>query len=218
MTDNRGTGSTCSAEIIGPHHLLTAAHCLEFREFGQTLKVLDPASEKYFRARIDKVVTHPLYKKGFHDAPTLQAAGADIAVVMLKSEINFTYQISPLITDEILRDLPDKPEALLVANGENEDHHSLENRPLEIVISNFTINSGQELLQPKLSYYAVTAQGGGPCEGDSGGGLFIRHRNQYYLAAIQSIKTASKECGMINTYGYAVPFNAILDWIIPLLK
>ncbi len=194
----------CSAVILDSQRLLTAAHCTEELQVFDELKISDPMNAHYYKTRITSVVRHPNYRVGFKANPKLVEVGTDIALINLSHPISFSHSEARLVDEHSY----DSSKIYLIANGKAEKSEESPNLALEV---HFDISPNVQY--PILAYHASQI-GGGPCQSDSGGGLFAIFESRPVLIAIQSTKASGTRCGDEKALGFAVPIFENLDWIL----
>lgn len=137
---------------------------------------------------------------------------ADIAILELEHSINFNNFIQPIC----LWESPDDPKVstgIIVGYGMNENRQ-LQNIPklIEIPIKNqeecFLKEPLLASLSSKRTFCAGTDDERGVCVGDSGGGMFVKINNIFYLRGIVS-SSLTKHDRSCNSKKYSVFTNVL---------
>lgn len=209
-------GHTCSAEVVGPRHLLTAAHCVDELSSFDRIGLTNIESGLKQKLRIATIILHPNYRYRFKDHAALRQIGVDLAVLALALPLGSEFQISKLISAEFFNS-SEPIDTVLVANGSSENWRLSQNLSVTAELEKMKFLAPLESLDPEFYVYKDLASGGGPCEGDSGGGLFLKIQSEYFLFAIQSKKSADFRCGDPRGMGYAASILDNLYWIQPAL-
>ncbi|XP_041760825.1 prostasin-like [Anopheles merus] len=214
----------CGGNIIDKHTILTAAHCLYDRHklialdrlvviLGRTeLSVEEPWSRSYAPERL---ILHPGYKQA--------NVKDDIAMVKLASEITMSDYIFPVC----LRpwglgheDITGR-KGFVVGYGLN-DAGSTSNHLLDAevpVVDRWTcLESNRGTLSSQLASTMLCAgarDGEGPCNGDSGGGMFFRAGNKWHIRGIVSFAPNLDGTDKCDPKQYAIYTDVAkyLDWI-----
>jgi Trypsin len=173
VTDSYGRDSTCSAALIGPDLLITAAHCVDGFSGVTAFFDRDRETAIYKRRLIPaiKVAIHPDYKSN-----GMEIAPHDIALIQLSNDAPSTYFPVPLANSDSL--LSSGDEVLLAGFGITES------------------GAGSGTLRYTLATYAGKDNLGrleindplrrGACSGDSGGPLFTFVNGRYEVAGVLS--------------------------------
>jgi trypsin len=154
------TNQICSASLIRPHVLLTAAHCIPSKvELLSVFFDVDPLGGNATSAPVQilKTVVHPQYSK------TADPQSVDLALVFLGGPAPASYKVTPLPSISSLA-----PEMMIDISGYG--RNSLKDQ-----------NSFGRLHHAKVEILAVNdgffevdqSAGIGICDGDSGGAAFV---------------------------------------------
>ncbi|XP_040154055.1 prostasin-like [Anopheles arabiensis] len=214
----------CGGNIIDKHTILTAAHCLYDRHklialdrlvviLGRTeLSVEKPWSRSYAPERL---ILHPGYKQA--------NVKDDIAIVKLASEITMSDYIFPVClwprgpTHEAITGR----KGFVVGYGLN-DAGSTSSHLLDAevpVIDRWTcLESNRDTLSSQLASTMLCAgarDGVGPCNGDSGGGMFFTAGSVWYIRGVVSFAPNLDSTGKCDPKQYAIYTDVAkyLDWI-----
>jgi secreted trypsin-like serine protease len=176
------------------------------------LNILHEAGRSIFA--IQKIEIHPdwLYQSVQYDA--------DIAVLVLIGEVQFTPYIQPVCLIKTRR-IAEITNGVAVGYGKSEDRSKYhENIPKVIdtpIYTNqqcFQSNQNLAIISSGRTFCGGLGKGVGVCKGDSGGGVFVTAGNVYYLRGIvsSSLRDANHECDVDN---YSVFTNVLKfnDWI-----
>ena len=142
---------------------------------------------------------------------------ADIAALTTEDEIPYTKYIRPIC---LSRTVMGAEEGYVAGWGESEDKSKVhENLPKQIKIpihaNEFCFLESVEF--SKISSTRTFCGGGrnmiGPCRGDSGGGVFVRIGNAFYLKGLVSASlTNLGECDVTN-FALYTNVEKFIDWI-----
>uniref|UniRef100_A0A1S4GDH1 Peptidase S1 domain-containing protein n=2 Tax=Anopheles gambiae TaxID=7165 RepID=A0A1S4GDH1_ANOGA len=214
----------CGGNIIDKHTILTAAHCLYDRHklialdrlvviLGRTeLSVEEPWSRSYAPERL---ILHPGYKQA--------NVKDDIAMVKLASEITMSDYIFPVcLWPRGLghEDITGR-KGFVVGYGLN-DAGSTSNHLLDVevpVVDRWTcLESNRDTLSSQLASTMLCAgarDGVGPCNGDSGGGMFFMAGNEWHIRGIVSFAPNLDGTDKCDPKQYAIYTDVAkyLDWI-----
>ncbi|MBM4252413.1 MAG: serine protease [Deltaproteobacteria bacterium] len=173
IQDSFGRESTCSAALIGPDLLVTAAHCVYGyagvtaffgldRDTAIARRQLNPAAA---------VAIHPDYK-----AQGPEIAPHDIAVLKLKSAAPSNYE--PIALAASTANLEPGTQVLLAGYGITE--LGRDSGTLRYTMATYTGSDAQGRLQINDPWRR------GACSGDSGGPLYHEEDGRYVVAGVLS--------------------------------
>lgn len=214
----------CGGSLISHDKVVTAAHCIQDKNqeaarkedeiilyFGRwNLNETHEIDSVKVGAR--NILIHPDWdskdKKYF----------ADIALIVLKSSVSYTKYISPICLPSPIRYLNEKV-GVIVKWGQRQESDEHESIPMQfempIVSTGVCLNNNfrQRALLTKKMICAGYKNGGFPCTGDSGGGLYLNHNNKWYLHGIISTGLVDIYDTCVNTYGLFTNVLEFSDWI-----
>ncbi len=197
--------SICTASIIAPDLLLTAAHCVDGPAshlrivFGPRL--VKPVAPNTVVREVDSYMVSPLWavrQDMFTDA-------SDIAVVKFSGGLPDGYKVIPLLADSSV--LSNGSTLLLAGYGLDDFDNQTGSGVLrftETVIESVEFSATEILLNQQ--------NGKGACPGDSGGPAYFQVGDEWYLAGVTS-RIMNKPA--VNCSGFSVYtlVSAYADWI-----
>lgn len=202
--------------------VLTAAHCIhekyQRRRNDRDIRLLfgaydlnDRDENGVYSASPSDVILHPDWN------PHTDRYDADIAAIILEYSVPITKFIQPICIPS--SDL-ETTEGFVTGWGKSEDQSKPnENIPKELKVPLWT-NEDCFLESPAIialasrrTFCAGSRDGSGVCNGDSGGGLFVKSGDVFYLKGIVSASLIKdSQCDVSN---FALYTNVIkfIDWI-----
>lgn len=159
----------------------------------------------------EKVFIHPDWN------PSNKRYDADIAALIVEDEVPYTKYIRPICLS--LNEL-EVGEGYVTGWGESQDKtKEHENLPKQIKIP---IHDNEKCFLESNEFVQIasgrTICGGardnvGPCRGDSGGGLYVKNSNVFYLKGLVSVSlTDNGECDVTN-YALYTNVDKYMKWI-----
>lgn len=167
----------CSGTLIGPRHVVTAAHCI--KNFNRNISLNLRPTVRFgiskqapeLTVEIEQVVVHPEYGRSKNSDAQLY----DVALILLKSEVPAPFKPVPIgFPHEVSvgRDI------VLAGYGRYFENDS-EQRPLSWVKTQIG-----ELIDPWAEIQLTVGNGKGGCYGDSGGPTYIVHPKSMCLKVV----------------------------------
>ncbi|MGE0171942.1 MAG: trypsin-like serine protease [Oligoflexales bacterium] len=164
--------SDCTATLIGPRHMLTAAHCLADANPIEVRFGLKPDSAKTV-IPVAKWVIHPLYND--REIPH------DIAIFTLENEVPSELVPVPLANPEDLQIGTD----IIITGYGTASEKSENSQPLSMVLVPL------EEVNAADRYFSTVINGKASCYGDSGGPGYIVDKQTQCLKAVGVVSIAS---------------------------
>jgi len=145
---------------------------------------------------------------------------ADIAVLLLEHQVQFSPQIQPICMTSTSPMLAAVTEGVVVGNGKSSEYIEYENIPkfIKMPVQTDEIcmekDSFFKTLSSGRTFCAGSADGSGVCTGDSGSGFVVKIGTAYYLRGIVSVSLGEPLLGC-DVKSFAVFTDALkfIDWI-----
>uniref|UniRef100_A0A182NPP7 Peptidase S1 domain-containing protein n=1 Tax=Anopheles dirus TaxID=7168 RepID=A0A182NPP7_9DIPT len=220
----QSTSYTCGGSIVDQNTVLTAAHCLVVD--GQKIAV-ERLNVHVGRSQLwnsnHRIQQYDAYELIVHPEYDANHVNYDIALVKLSSDISYTEYVQPIC----LWDRSTEEHKLVgtwgtvVGFGLDESDkisESLREARVPVVSLIECLESNPELFGPKLNSRMICAgnrDGIGPCNGDSGGGLFFNFDDVWYIRGMVSFTKPREDANTCDLKQFTV-FTDIakyLDWI-----
>jgi secreted trypsin-like serine protease len=146
---------------------------------------------------------------------------ADIAVLVLESNVAFSRYIQPVCLLSSSSNLAAADSGVVVGYGKSEDETKIhENIPKMLssqIHSNphcFLDNRALARISSGRTFCGGPGRGIGVCRGDSGGGLYVTDGNAYYLRGIVSSSLIGGQYGCdVDTYSVFTDILKFINWI-----
>lgn len=144
---------------------------------------------------------------------------ADISVFILKTKVQFTDYVQPICL-WTAQETPEVNEGIIVGFGLTDKERTLPSTPRELkvpIVSNercFLKTSLLAKISSLRTFCAGAADGRGPCNGDSGHGLFFKNQGKFYLRGLISSSLIDEDftCD-VSTYAVYTDVFKFKDWI-----
>lgn len=180
-------GEVCSAVLVAPRKLLTAAHCFEDGRTAQSVAFQDSSANEDEPASAplpEAVRLHPHYAASLARGERLSThptlASVDVAIVTLSSDVLDRDPI-PLANEAEVSSLPAGRLVSLVGFGESGLKRFAQSHVGRVVKKEDASSRGFENL-----VVLDSRTGTGACPGDSGGGVFLKINGAYALVGVVS--------------------------------
>ncbi|XP_044739030.1 serine protease gd-like [Chrysoperla carnea] len=225
----KGLTFHCSGSLVTSQHVITANHCIkenrqdipirshELLVFLGKYNLSNWREQGSIIAEIKYIHMHPDYRK------TEFGFDSDIAILTLAFPISFTPYIKPICMnfDFIVR------ENFGTVVGWGVDRNMIAEEPKEV---SMRIVSQEECLRSNAVFVFLTSNttfcagnldSAGPCNGDSGAGIYVKDQfNQYFLRGIVSLSLQDKGSQKCDLEEYTIFTNIIYfkKWILNILS
>jgi len=166
-------------------------------------------------AKIDRIYIHN------HWNPSRSKYDSDIAVIVLKYEVEFNDKVWPIC-------LPNKNKIVEMINmgtvvgyGKTEDNYKKYSKipkhaQTPVHYLDYCLRKYPELhnIASRTTFCGGHANGTGVCTGDSGGGLFVSYNNVFYLRGLVSSSLSDAYIGCdVNKYSIYTNVTRFIKWI-----
>ncbi|XP_070504934.1 uncharacterized protein [Chironomus tepperi] len=213
----------CGGTLVSSRKVVTAAHCIQEKD-AQYPKLAGEIIVRLGIYDLNKKVevgraSNAVQSINVHpDWNTLtESFDADITVLVLDPEVNFSEFIQPICLVKASSALT----GVVVGYGRSEDDTKIhENIPKIIetpIHSNrecFQNNQALKRISSGRTFCGGTGTGVGVCRGDSGNGLFVTDGTSYYLRGVVSSSLIGIPYGCdVDTYSVFTDVIKYVDWI-----
>ncbi|XP_070506782.1 serine protease gd-like [Chironomus tepperi] len=218
----------CGATLVSTRKVITTAHCIQDKfeskprlpsSFIALLGVynLNNSLEIGRTANaIQSVTVHP-------DWDTISSSfDADIAVLVLETEVVFNEFIQPACIIIPGTDVVAVTTGIIIGYGHSEDTTKIQENIPKVLEMPIHTNEDCFMKFPSLerqsserTFCAGFDNGVGACRGDNGNGLFVTDGNAYYLRGILSVVIINgyNGCDVID-FSILTDVTKYIDWIV----
>ncbi|XP_062563764.1 serine protease gd-like [Armigeres subalbatus] len=214
---NKDLGSLqfrCGATLISNKVLLTAAHCLLTENGNTRLQASDilVSLGRYNIMDWTEIGAKTINPRALvvHSAFRNDGFDYDIGAIILPNEINYSNSIRPICMWTGSNDQSNivGQQGVVVGWGFSEsgiisDVPKSAQVPIASEVDCIRSDIGFQLTTSKRTFCAG-GQGAGPCQGDSGSGLFIKREGRWVLRGIVSYALTDPDTGKCDTRKYTV--------------
>ena len=227
LNNRRGRDYACGGTLVNEYQTITAAHCvidpytldvyypdIVLLQFG--IYDLDVSSTHTIEQKAFQIVIHENYEHDVHKN--------DIAIVTTRSKIKFSPYIQPscIWNDDIETLASHKKLAVAPGFGITEkDELSNTLRAANLPIIGFyeCFDSNREIFFKVLTrdnFCAGYRNGTTLCNGDSGGGMYVKYKGRWFLTGVVSFSVLRENgqpfCSK-NNYGVLVNVQKFSLWL-----
>lgn len=207
-TGNIYNAFKCGSTLLSEKIVVTVAHCVIrpnlLPELAENL-LLKVGAFNLDDEADDTVITRGVYLIKVHENYNAELKN-DIAIMVMSQTVQFSYYIRPICLwpFEDSQKFIDGQQGTVVGWGKDETgSFSVEPRTVKVSILSMERcrNSGKKYfpVTNENTFCAGAKDGSGPCNGDSGGGLFLMYNNKWYLRGLVSLSiTQTITCNLDN--------------------
>jgi len=207
----------CSASIIGPWWIMTAAHCVDGQTLGKVnvyigIHDYHKPGRAAQQVQLEKITIHPGYFES-------SKHGFDIALLKAQAEIVFTDYIRPVCIPPPGVEFPPGTICITAGWGRLFDMGGLPNILHQVRVPLVAFNKCNEnypsnRLSQKSHVCAGNTEKGGvdACQGDSGGPLMCLHAESTWFQV--GITSFGIGCGESKYPGVYTSTHMMYDWIV----
>ncbi|ALC45542.1 Sp212, partial [Drosophila busckii] len=208
----------CGGSLVSASMVITAAHCVYKMHEDRIVVGLGRHDLDNYREEgaeicdVLRINIHPDYSSRLQSQPD-----ADIALLKLQTTVSFNDIISPICLWQQTEGTTIST-ATIAGWGTDEDGNAMTRYP-RVVDAKIASEAEcarkwkvQKVLERTLC--AGNLDGSGPCLGDSGGGLMVKHNNRWLLRGIVSLgeRSAVSRCNL-NQYVLYCDLSKHTTWI-----
>uniref|UniRef100_A0A182QKT5 Peptidase S1 domain-containing protein n=1 Tax=Anopheles farauti TaxID=69004 RepID=A0A182QKT5_9DIPT len=205
----------CGGTILDQNSVLTAAHCLVVPEGKIALeRLVVQVGRNRLGTSDTRVQEFEAYNLIIHPKYNINRIGYDIAIIKLSADITYNHFVQPVCLWKGDESVVDESHGTVIGFGFDESNtvsKSLREARIPVVGPMKCIESNQELYGPVVdsSMFCAgnRATGVGPCNGDSGGGMFFTVGNVWYIRGMVSFTKPRDDALTCDTSQYTVLTN-----------
>ncbi|XP_070501610.1 uncharacterized protein [Chironomus tepperi] len=213
----------CGGTLVTSRKVVTAAHCIQEKDaekpkLPREIIIQLGAYDLDRKIEVGRI-SHAVQSINIHPDwnPFTQSYDADIAVLVLDPEVNFSEFIQPIC---LVQDTS-ASSGVVVGYGlsevnatEHEKIPKMIETPIQSNKDCFKNNRALAGISSGRTFCGGTGTGVGVCNGDSGSGLFVDDGTTYYLRGIvsSSLLNVNRECNVDN-YSVFTDVTKYIDWI-----
>lgn len=223
--DRRALSYKCGGTLITSAAVLTAAHCLF--DSGAPIvpaRVIIQLGKYNLQFNDGNVAEYQVYEIVMHENYNNLEYNDDIALLKLSQVVAFTQFIQPCClwpAEQADLDYVVNQKGYVIGWGIQEDDDladTLTEATMPIIDSFTCLNSNRDFFGAVLSntnYCAGYKNGTSVCNGDSGGGMFLKLDRIWYLRGLVSFSAVREDKNVCNPLEYVVFTDVAkyLDWI-----
>ncbi|XP_052902032.1 uncharacterized protein LOC128309635 [Anopheles moucheti] len=214
----------CGGTIVDQNTILTAAHCLmTSNEIIARERLVVQVGRNRLRVDSNRAQEHEAFQLIVHPQYNVNSIQHDIALIKLATDITYTDYIQPICLwnrSDDLRLIEGSWGTVIGFGVDETDEVSDTLREITIpIVSHFTcIESNRGLFGSQLTsnmFCAGKRDGISACNGDSGGGLFFKYNDVWFVRGVVSFTKPRQNTRLCDTNEYTVFTDVAkyLSWI-----